>query len=226
MGWNDLVVFEKPIKTQTFENHRIYDEDCKDIKELVERCCWYPKPEIPMPEEFIDVFAPKIIEVTYDEVSPFPKISKLKLVYRFLVEGEKVLQWSRLRLPANLDPSVKKKFGVADFLPYRAHRTPSGVEVRFINPKVPLKKVVVPYCRRICSTKFGLQCMAFGSYSQMELSPFLPFWVDKCSSESAKTCPMRLAKIKGRFPKPHNRDYYIKQFKRWRKTRNKTNERP
>jgi len=206
--WQELVVFSTPHKRRTLTERHMSATDCEAIRNLLEYT--WPKPEVPMPDEFTDIIAPKIIECVYDEVSPFPDLNRVRIASRIL-RGGKIFQWTRL--------SLGEKY--SEFRPFSAYRGHDGVVVAFIDPKIPLQKVSVPYCRRICSfiSHSGFQCSAFGSYSQIELSPFLPIWPDMCSAESAKNCPMRQAAIKGQFPKPTPEDETVKAFQEWCKTR-------
>jgi hypothetical protein len=224
MAWHELVVFSKPQRLEIQRMQLLSVEDCKAIQELVEYS--YPKPEIPLPDEFTDVFAPKIIEGIFDEVSPFPYTNRATIALRIL-KGGKILQWSRLSLGTRYK----------DFQPFTAYRGHNGVVVRFIDPKWPLDKKDVPHCRRDCITHGGNQCAAFGSYCQIELSRVLPIWQDRCSAESAKTCPLR----KGIWPKPKQTERLIaipyseedlsedpiwSEFKEWCKTRKGVSGKP
>jgi len=208
MHWQELVVFSNPKSKRTLTDRQMSTEDCEAITELLQYT--WPKPEVPMPDEFTDITAPKIIECVCDEVSPFPDLNRATIALRIL-KGGKIFQWTRL--------SLGKKY--SEYRPFSAYRGHDGVVVAFIDPTIPLRKVSVPYCRRICgfSSHSGFQCAAFGSYSQIELRSFLPIWPDMCSAESARNCPMRRAAINGRFPKPAPEDETVKAFQDWCKTR-------
>lgn len=211
MVWQELVVFSKPTELTPIENKTLNKNECAQIREITQYD--FPKFEVPDPSEFVDVKAKNVLEGVYEEVSPFPEspfpVPLWAQVASKLIQGQKIYQWSRLRLDGKY----------SDYKPFDAWRGHEGVHVQFINAKnLQIKAVPVPYCRRICgfrSSSFH-QCSAFGSYSQIELSPFLPLWQDHCSAESAQDCPMRLAKT---WPKPDNSDPVIADFQTWCKTR-------
>lgn len=211
-AWEELVVFEKPVEEEVRENVVLHSHDCEAIQLVLTAnanlCEIISTPKIPTPSEFVEVLAPLILERTYEEVSPFPKISRVKIGAR-IIQGDKIFQWRRLRAGEKADRFFKLK-------PFKAERHLNGVVVTFVDPRASLKTRNVPYCRRDCKTAFGNQCAKFGSYSQIELSPFLPYWPDRCSAESAETCPMRLATTT---PKPDPNDPVIKAFQEWCKTR-------
>lgn len=202
MTWEELVVFSNPHRRRTHKNRLLTNDDCKAIQKLVEYN--YPRPVIPTPDEFADVRAPKILEFWYDEVSPFPYGNRVRIATRIL-RGGKIRQWR------GLYPG--KRYN--GYKPFKAWRGIDGVCIEFVDPKAQLETIPVLHCRRDCLIRGGNQCAAFGSYSQIELSPFLPIWSDRCSAKSAKDCPMRIAAINGIFPKPTPEDPYVKQFRRW-----------
>ena len=190
----ELVVFTSPQTCIVRRDYVLTAHGCKAIKDLVEydpRVVFKydaPKRDIPLPSEFEDVIASEVLACEYDEVSPFPYANRARIAYRIL-RGDKIAQWTWLEK--------------GELRPFSAWRGSDGVVVQFINPKEPLKVVPILYCKRACgfSGQPGYQCSAFGSYSQIELSSFLPIWQDQCSAESAKTCPMRKAVIAGTYPK-------------------------
>jgi len=209
MSWQELVVFSRP--RGRLKKHIMFNmskEQCEAVKELLKYT--YPTTEVPTPDEFTEVYAPKVIETLHDEVSPFPDMNRARMAMRIL-RGGKIFQWTKLRL------GIRFK----DFEPFAVYRGHDGVSVFFIEPKWPLVKKPVLYCRRDCWIGNTIQCAAFGSYSQIELNSagILPLWTDRCSVESALTCPMRLAAIKGGFPKASLEDPVVKAFQEWCKTR-------
>jgi len=210
MNWEELVVFSKPRRTEVQKDVWMDKDDCESVKALL-RYEW-PRLEVPIPGEFLDVRASKVIEGLYDEVSPFPDMDRVRMASRIL-RGSKVFQWSQL--------SLGKAF--PEFRPYSAERGSDGVRVRYIDPHMPLLTTLVPYCRRICGVSSGYQCAAYGSYCQIELhsAGLLPLWQDMCSAESAQTCPIRLAHTKGLspWPQPTPSDPTISAFQEWCKTR-------
>lgn len=175
-------------------------KQCEEIQRLVTG----RNIEIPLPHEFLDIRA-EVLECEYDEVSPFPHMNRFEIAGR-IIGGEKVFQWRGLRC------------GKKNWQPFDSWRGNDRICVLFTDPFMPLKKIPIPYCRRACgfSSKQGYQCSAFGSYSQIELSPFLSIWNDMCSAESAQTCPMRIAQT---WPKADIQDPIIKKFNKWLKTR-------
>ncbi len=202
-AWEDLVILSDIQDEKVQEHYHLSTDDCEAIRLLLKYDLY--KPEIPSPTEFTEIVARLMLERTYDEVSPFPKINCVKIALR-LLKGEKILQWRRLAAGKEY-PGLR---------PFKAYRSIHGIAVQFIDPKAPLGTLTVPYCRRDCVTPHGNQCARFGSYSQIELSPFLPYWPDRCSIESALNCPMRLATGA---PKPDPEDPIIKDFQEWCKTR-------
>ena len=209
MTWQELVVFSRLRSLRVLKDVSLSKEDSRNIEELVKYV--FPKPTIPVCDEFTEVKADRVVEGCYDEVSPFPDMNRISFASRILCGG-KIAQWSVLRLDQ-----------YPTYHPFKAYRGHDGVVVQFLDPQVSLKIVPVPHCRRDCFIpQFGKnQCAAYGSYSQMELRSFLPFWDDRCSAESARTCPMRLSKIEGKlpWPQPTLNDPVISQFQEWCKTR-------
>lgn len=207
MPWQELVVLSKPKKVTEIHGKILTLHECDLIKDLM---LWidYNK-KVPTPSEFVDVKA-EITNALYTEISPCPDWKTGLWFY----SPQSIRQWSGLRLGRNHE----------DHMPYNAWRGTDGVEIEFIDTKLlPIKEVQVPYCRRICGFRYTtmIQCSAFGSYSQIELSNagILPFWADKCSEESAMTCPMRKAASIGVYPSANKNDIMVKKFRKWLRTR-------
>jgi len=169
----------------------------------------------------------KIVERVYCEVEPFCDLSPFRLFWHLIGRTGRIarIEASKLKIKGKENLKVLPDYS----------RYGDGIHVRFADLNQKPTVEVLPYCPHDCSIGNGAnQCAVFGSYCQIELRGWLPLWNDRCSRESALTCPLRRARVvENRMPQgkwkempnsfltfyDFSEDPIIKEFKEWCKTR-------